>query len=251
MTIRQERLLRFLLEKNTNGVVLFSIDDLDFYSSSNLFTDDVNELIKQEFIKKTQYADNMHWICFNISETNIKEYFNSLTYLKLHFLRKITELVDKNGEARFSDLLLNENTSKNKIIQIIKYLNKNGFIECIDCSSIDGYDFICRSITIDGYEVLETCCFDKKTSINIVDSFNTFNINFEQAKITINQLTSVDDNLKKETLEKIDEIKNIVNERLPKKKKWDKLKSILIWTADKAVDVGLTLLPLICNGMSS
>ena len=46
-------------------------------------------------------------------------------------------------------------------------------------------------------------------------------------------------------LAKIDEIKAIVDQKEPKKTKWKKIKPILIWLADKSVDVGCALLPLI------
>ena len=48
-----------------------------------------------------------------------------------------------------------------------------------------------------------------------------------------------------EILSKIDELENIVNSSDRKTKKWDKAKGIIKWVADKGVDVGISLLPLI------
>ena len=48
-----------------------------------------------------------------------------------------------------------------------------------------------------------------------------------------------------QTLQKVDEIKAIVELKESKKSKWQKIKPILTWIADKSVDVGIALLPLI------
>ena len=45
--------------------------------------------------------------------------------------------------------------------------------------------------------------------------------------------------------QKIDELEKIFNSSDRKTKKWEKAKEIIKWVADKGIDVGLTLLPLI------
>ena len=44
---------------------------------------------------------------------------------------------------------------------------------------------------------------------------------------------------------KINAIEEIVNSKDSKSKKWSKAKEIVKWIADKGVDVGITLLPLL------
>lgn len=48
-----------------------------------------------------------------------------------------------------------------------------------------------------------------------------------------------------EITSKIDEIERIVNSKDRKTKKWEKAKEIIKWIAEKGVDVGITLLPLL------
>lgn len=73
----------------------------------------------------------------------------------------------------------------------------------------------------------------------------TISISFEQVKKQIEDMTALSESETEETLAKIDEIKSIVETEENKKTKWQKLKPILIWIADKSVDVGIALLPLL------
>lgn len=73
----------------------------------------------------------------------------------------------------------------------------------------------------------------------------TINISFEAVKKQIEDMTGLSDAETEETLNKIDEIKAIVELKEPKKSKWQKIKPILLWLADKSVDVGIALMPLI------
>lgn len=70
-------------------------------------------------------------------------------------------------------------------------------------------------------------------------------ISFETVKKQIEDMTGLSESETNEALKKIDEIKAIVELQEPKKTKWQKIKPILVWLADKSVDVGLALLPLL------
>lgn len=48
-----------------------------------------------------------------------------------------------------------------------------------------------------------------------------------------------------EVLEKISEIEKVVRGSESKKTKWETIKPVLVWLADKSFDVGMTLLPLL------
>ena len=78
---------------------------------------------------------------------------------------------------------------------------------------------------------------------NIIN--NTMNISFEDARKTINDMSSLSENEIEEIQSKINALEEIVNSKESKSKKWSKAKDIIKWVADKGVDVGIALLPLI------
>lgn len=90
--------------------------------------------------------------------------------------------------------------------------------------------------------------------INIINRNNnelsanqTICLSFEDVKRQIAEMTGLSARDTKETLEKVDEIKAIVELKESPKSKWEKVKPILSWIADKSVDVGIVLLTLILN----
>lgn len=78
---------------------------------------------------------------------------------------------------------------------------------------------------------------------NIIN--NTMNISFEDARKTINDMSSLPENEIEEIQNKINAIEEIVDSKDSKSKKWTKAKEIVKWISDKGVDVGITLLPLL------
>jgi len=79
----------------------------------------------------------------------------------------------------------------------------------------------------------------------VANQTQNVNISFEDVKKQIEDMSGLSDSETKDTLDKIDEIKTIVESKELKKTKWQKVKPILLWLADKSVDVGITLLPLL------
>ena len=61
-------------------------------------------------------------------------------------------------------------------------------------------------------------------------------------------MTSLREQEIQEILEKVNELENIINSKERKSKKWESCNSIIKWIADKGVDVGISLLPLILQG---
>ena len=87
-------------------------------------------------------------------------------------------------------------------------------------------------------------------SINIENNLSavqtqSFIMDFDAARNQIESMTGLSEKETQETLDKVNEIKEIVQLKDSPKTKWQKLKPILAWIADKSVDVGVTLLPLI------
>ena len=78
-----------------------------------------------------------------------------------------------------------------------------------------------------------------------VNNSVTVNITFEQVRAKIEDMTSLTDEQTKEALEKVSEIESVVKGDGSKKSKWEKIKPILTWLADKSFDVAMTILPLL------
>jgi len=99
-----------------------------------------------------------------------------------------------------------------------------------------------------GYRNSKTAVNDN--SINIENTLaatqnQTVHISFDVIKRKIEEMAGLSDTETKEIIDKIDVIQKIVEANEGKKTKWQKMKPILIWLADKSVDVGIALLPLL------
>lgn len=82
------------------------------------------------------------------------------------------------------------------------------------------------------------------TTVNVTTSVN-LNVTFEQVRSQIEDMTSLTYEQTKEILDKVAEIETAVNSIGTKKSKWEKIKPVLTWLADKSFDVAMTLLPLL------
>lgn len=71
------------------------------------------------------------------------------------------------------------------------------------------------------------------------------NISFSEVKEKVENMTSLPKSDIQEALKKIDELESIVKSTERKTAKWEKAKSIIKWIADKGVDVGIAMLPLL------
>lgn len=79
------------------------------------------------------------------------------------------------------------------------------------------------------------------TNENKVD----INISFNDVRREIENMSALPDTEIEEILNKINELEKIVKSPDRKSKKWENAKSIVKWIADKGVDVGIALLPLL------
>lgn len=88
--------------------------------------------------------------------------------------------------------------------------------------------------------------FDSSHDVNVTVN-NTVNISitFEEARKQVEDMSSLTDEQTHEVLERIDEIERVFNTDSSKKSKWEKIKPILVWLADKSYDLGKTILPLL------
>lgn len=87
------------------------------------------------------------------------------------------------------------------------------------------------------------------------ENTNTSNIkislDFKQIEDQIINMESLTNEETKEALEKLKELETIYNSNDNKKKKWEKLKKILLWIADKSVDLAITYFPVIVKILTS
>lgn len=99
-----------------------------------------------------------------------------------------------------------------------------------------------------GFNVPKSHIASNNNNVNISVSNNneiSISASFEQAKEQVESMNSLTIEQTKEILDKITEIENVFNSIGSKKTKWEKIKPILIWLADKSFDVGMILLPLL------
>ncbi len=81
-------------------------------------------------------------------------------------------------------------------------------------------------------------------NVPIVNEIN-ISISFEQAKQKIEEMPGLTAADTDEIKSKIDDLESISNETITKKKKWEKVKPILIFALDKGADVAIAIMSLI------
>jgi len=74
---------------------------------------------------------------------------------------------------------------------------------------------------------------------------NSIKITFSEVREKIENMSALQEKEILEILEKVNELERIIESSERKTKKWEKAKDIIKWVADKGVDVGISLLPLI------
>ena len=85
-----------------------------------------------------------------------------------------------------------------------------------------------------------------ENTVNVnVDNKIEVNISFESVRSQLEADTSLSEEQTIEAQQKINEIEAVIKSNDSKKNKWKKLKPVLLWLADKSVDVGTALLPLL------
>lgn len=82
------------------------------------------------------------------------------------------------------------------------------------------------------------------TQVNVNNNIN-ISITFEEVREKIEDMTSLTNEETEEVLAKISEIEEVVKNDDKKKTKWEKIKPVLVWLADKSLDIGTALLPLL------
>jgi len=112
-------------------------------------------------------------------------------------------------------------------------------------------DTICQKLELFKAMQYENRYSSNCSSNNTVTVNNTNNmefdisVSFSTVKEKIENMSALREDEITEILGKIEELEKIINSSERKTQKWANAKEIVKWIADKSVDVGLTLLPLI------
>lgn len=178
-------------------------------------------------------------------------------------IKKCNDYFTSNGEESKIDAMELFDSLKTKYLDIIPSFS-NGIKDHIGMSggmrrrTIDGGLSSIKSklevFVANDYKGI----IDKKSSrdININNTINNTNameidINIKVEQI-IKNIQNNDYFTEKETeeiIDKVREISDILKQQVGRKEKWGKLKFILVWLAEKGVDVAVQLLPLIFAGI--
>ena len=87
----------------------------------------------------------------------------------------------------------------------------------------------------------------KNENHNTNENSYTISISFDDVRKKIGGMTSLPYEDLEEIQAKINELEEIVKSKDGKSKKWARAKDIIKWIADKGVDVGICILPLLLN----
>ena len=83
-----------------------------------------------------------------------------------------------------------------------------------------------------------------QTQVNVTTNVN-ITLSFDEARQKIEEMTALNQEQTDEVIEKIDELETISKEDISRKKKWEKVKPILMFALDKGADIATAIMALI------
>lgn len=175
-----------------------------------------------------------------IKETLQKEIYDKM--IEIH------KLMDGKYQARINKWGLSQYEWSDKFGFNYDYMNKEEVQENLKnmIGKLEGYKQDLDLI------VNERINSNNPNNIKIYNSNNNNNSNinivdFNNVALKIKNNESLTEEQTKEALEIFEELKTIYKSKDNKKAKWNKVKKILIWLADKSVDLGISFLPTISS----
>lgn len=136
---------------------------------------------------------------------------------------------------------------------LYQYIPNNGFYDDVSGDSLfhnlnQIYNKL-QSFKALGYPALKDTIPNTTSPVVQINNTNEnkidITISFKEVRKTVENMTSLQDTEIDEILTKIDDLEKIIYSKDRKTKKWDNAKDIIHWIADKGVDVGIALLPLL------
>lgn len=82
------------------------------------------------------------------------------------------------------------------------------------------------------------------TQVNVTTNFN-LNMSFHEVRQKIEDMTALNQEQTDEIIGKIDELEEISKENTSRKKKWEKVKPILLFALDKGADIATSIMALV------
>ncbi|MDO5555553.1 MAG: hypothetical protein Q4G09_02550 [Clostridia bacterium] len=87
--------------------------------------------------------------------------------------------------------------------------------------------------------------YNTNSNNNTNSNTNTIKLDFKIIENTVTNMESLNDEETKEALQELKELEEIYKSTENRKSKWTKCKKILLWLADKSVDVAIAFIPII------
>lgn len=184
--------------------------------------------------------------------------FKEMMSTDIDELKKVLDNYDSSNEKETQRLYLAMTAKYHPYVPqlgegLYQYHAQSGFYEAVGNSSLEHnlnqiYNKLTTFKTLNYPGLGEAVANNPSTVVNITNSNennNTISVTFDSVREKVNGMTSLPDEDIEEIQKRINELEEIVNSKDSKSKKWSKAKEVIKWVADKGVDVGVALLPLI------
>lgn len=184
--------------------------------------------------------------------------FKEMMSADIDELKKVLDNYDSSNEKETQRLYLAMTAKYHPYVPqlgegLYQYHAQSGFYEAVGNSSLEHnlnqiYNKLTTFKTLNYPGLGEAVANNPSTVVNITNSNennNTISVTFDSVREKVNGMTSLPDEDIEEIQIRINELEEIVNSKDSKNKKWAKAKEVVKWVADKGVDVGIALLPLI------
>ncbi len=86
---------------------------------------------------------------------------------------------------------------------------------------------------------------NENSNVNTNENINEIDMKFSTVRERIYEMSALSEEQIKDIISNVDRLEEIVKSNDRKSLKWEKAKDIIKWIADKGVDVGIALLPLL------
>ncbi len=192
---------------------------------------------------KTAYADDLKRLESVVTDTNAEMTENERLKLYKEVTAKYYPYVPRLGEGLY------------------QFIAEMGFFDEVTGDSLEhnlaqiyykmkayqdlGFPGLAESTKKNNVPVINVT--NKNENRNFNENQNSLAISFDVARKKIEGMTSLPIEDVEEIQSKINELEQIVKSKNSRSKKWSLAKDIIKWIADKGVDVGIALLPLLLN----
>ena len=177
---------------------------------------------------------------------------NTLNSDNIEEMMKIHKYMDSKYQSKIDTWGLSQYGWSDSLGFDYDFIGKSGISENLEnmIGKLEGYK---QDLDLRSYEIFNG---KSSSSVKIYNSNKNSNnnantitntVNFNAVLQNIKDNESLTEEQTKEALQKLEELKTISESKDSKKTKWSRVKPIMIWLADKSVDVGIAFLPLLTS----